>query len=162
MPVNEVVEAAYALEYRIGISLGPVIVNACLPADPRLELDVIEAASEVGVTLSDDQAGALRGAAEFRAHRFRLQEEQRARLASELPLPQLQAPFLFSAGIGPGELELLATELADGVRRLPEGGGRAALDDRRAPRGEEAESSDEGPAGAGPAHNEEAERGTAP
>ncbi len=127
MPVNEVVEAAYALEDRIGISLGPVIVNACLPADPRLERDVAEAASEVGVTLSEDQAGALEAAAVFRSHRFRLQEEQRARLAAELPLPQLQAPFLFSAGIGPDELELLAAELAEAVRRLPEGDGRSPL-----------------------------------
>ena len=37
MPVNEVVEAAYALEDRIGLTLGPVIVNACLPAEPWLE-----------------------------------------------------------------------------------------------------------------------------
>src|SRR5579862_2381738 len=36
MPVSEVVEAAYALEDKIGVQLGPVIVNACLPADPRL------------------------------------------------------------------------------------------------------------------------------
>ena len=128
MPVNEVVEAAYALEDRIGISLGPVIVNACLPADPRLERDVAEAASEAGVTLSEDQAGALRAAAAFRAHRFRLQEEQRARLATELPLPQLQAPFLFSDGIGPDELERLAAELADAVRALPEERGRSTLD----------------------------------
>jgi anion-transporting ArsA/GET3 family ATPase len=120
MPVNEVVEAAYALEDRIGISLGPVIVNACLPADPRLERDPEEAASEVGLTLAADQVRALRGAADFRAHRYRLQEEQRGRLATELPLPQLQAPFLFSAGIGPDELDRLARALAEGVRRLPD------------------------------------------
>jgi len=127
MPVNEVVEAAYALEDRIGISLGPVIVNACLPADPRLDTDPAQAASEVGVTLSDDQLGALAGAAHFRGRRFRLQEEQRARLAAELPLPQLQAPFLFSAGIGPEELERLAADLAEAVRRLPEGDAEVAL-----------------------------------
>jgi anion-transporting ArsA/GET3 family ATPase len=120
MPVNEVVEAAYALEDRIGISLGPVIVNACLPDDPRLERDPEEAASEVGVALTADQVQALRGAADFRAHRYRLQEEQRGRLATELPLPQLQAPFLFSAGIGPGELDGLARALAEAVRRLPD------------------------------------------
>jgi len=166
MPVNEVVEAAYALEDRIGISLGPVIVNACLPADPRLERDVAEAASEVGVPLTEDQAGALRAAAEFRAHRFRLQEEQRARLATELPLPQLQAPFLFSAGIGPDELELLAAELADGVRRLPEDTGRAALGHSGgAPRREQTSRADESPAAepaAGVLETEEADGGTAP
>jgi anion-transporting ArsA/GET3 family ATPase len=120
MPVNEVVEAAYALEDRIGISLGPVIVNSCLPAEPMLERDPEEAASEVGVTLIDGQAGALRAAAGFRAHRYRVQEEERARLRAELPLPQLEAPFLFSAGIGPGELDRLASALADAVRRLPD------------------------------------------
>jgi anion-transporting ArsA/GET3 family ATPase len=125
MPVNEVVEAAYALEDRIGISLGPVIVNACLPADPGLERDPDDAASEVGVTLAPEAARALRAAAEFRQRRFRLQEEQRVRLAAELPLPQLQAPFLFSAGIGPDELDRLAEELAGAVRRLPDGAVRS-------------------------------------
>jgi anion-transporting ArsA/GET3 family ATPase len=122
MPVNEVVEAAYALEDRIGISLGPVIVNSCLPADPRLDRDPVEAAAEAGVTLEDDQTEALRAAAAFRAHRFGLQEEQRGRLAAELPLPQLEAPFLFSTRIGPDELELLAAALAEAVGGLPDTG----------------------------------------
>ena len=129
MPVNEVVEAAYALEDRIGISLGPVIVNACLPADPGLERDPAEAAAEVGVTLAERPGRGARAAAAFRARRFGLQEEQRARLATELPLPQLQAPFLFSAGIGPAELDRLADELADAVRRLPDAEARPALRD---------------------------------
>jgi anion-transporting ArsA/GET3 family ATPase len=126
MPVNEVVEAAYALEDRIGISLGPVIVNACLPADAALERDPQAAAAEVGVTLAEDQLAAVQAAAGFRARRFRLQEEQRARLAAELPLPQLQAPFLFSAGIGPVELDTLAEQLAAAVRRLPDNDTRSA------------------------------------
>jgi anion-transporting ArsA/GET3 family ATPase len=124
MPVNEVVEAAYALEDRIGISLGPVIVNACLAADPRLEQDPREAAAAAGTTLTTGQADALGSAADFRAHRFSLQEEQRARLAAELPLPQLQSPFLFSAGIGPDEIDTLATALAEAVGRLPDGPSR--------------------------------------
>ena len=120
MPVNEVVEAAYALEDRVGVSLGPVIVNACLPDDPRLAVDPDEAARQVGVSLTPAQVAALGHAAAFRAHRFRLQEEQRARLADALPLPQLQAPFLFSATIGPAELDQLAASLAEGVARLPD------------------------------------------
>ncbi len=125
MPVNEVVEAAYALEDRIGIKLGPVIVNACLAADDRLGIDPADAAEEVGVRLTLDQAEALRQAAAFRARRFALQEEQRARLAAELPLPQLVAPFLFSARIGPEELERLAAGLGDAVRALPDDAARA-------------------------------------
>ncbi|MGA2519325.1 MAG: ArsA-related P-loop ATPase [Acidimicrobiales bacterium] len=126
MPVNEVVEAAYALEDRIGIKLGPVIVNACLPADDRLAADPTEAAEAVGVRLTLDQADALREASSFRARRFALQEEQRARLAIELPLPQLVAPFLFSARIGPEELELLAAGLGDAVGGLPDDAARAS------------------------------------
>ena len=127
MPVNEVVEAAYALEDRIGISLGPVIVNACLAREPALEVDPDAAAADVGVTLEPDQAAALRAAAAFRTRRFALQEEQRARLAAELPLPQLQAPFLFSDAIGPDELDVLAAQLAAAVGRLPDGDARATL-----------------------------------
>ncbi len=63
MPVNEVVEAAYALEDRIGISLGPVIVNACLAREPGLDVDPDAAAAEVGMTLEPDQTTALRATA---------------------------------------------------------------------------------------------------
>jgi len=122
MPVNEVVEAAYTLEDRIGIKLGPVIVNSCLPPDPRLAEDPVAAAHQAGLTLAADQVEALRAAAAFRAHRFALQEEQRARLAAELPLPQLQAPFVFSSHIGPDELERLAAGLAAAVGGLPDDG----------------------------------------
>jgi hypothetical protein len=120
MPVNEVVEAAYALEDRIGVQLGPVIVNACLPSDPRLEEDPEEAARRAGVAVTAEQVTALRRAAAFRERRFALQEEQRARLTEALPLPQLQARFLFSEGIGPSELDCLADDLATAVGRLPE------------------------------------------
>jgi hypothetical protein len=41
-------------------------------------------------------------------------------LAAELPLPQLQAPFLFSATIGPEELDILARSLAAGIGDLAE------------------------------------------
>jgi hypothetical protein len=41
-------------------------------------------------------------------------------LRAELPLPQLEAPFLFTDGIGPGELDRLAATLAGAVRRLPD------------------------------------------
>jgi len=125
MPVNEVVEAAYQLEDRVGISLGPVIVNACLPDEPLLAEDPAVAAAGVGAVLDEGQAAALRAAAAFRMHRFGLQEEQRARLAVQLPLPQLTAPFLFSRGIGPEELETLAAALGagvDGLSGVPAGG----------------------------------------
>ena len=46
MPVNEVVEAAYQLEDRVGIALGPVIVNGCYPAVAGLDTPAAEAAED--------------------------------------------------------------------------------------------------------------------
>jgi hypothetical protein len=47
-------------------------------------------------------------AAEFRRQRQRLQDEQVARLADMLPLPQIRLPFLFSTELGPQDLAELA------------------------------------------------------
>lgn len=118
MPVNEVIETAYQLEDRIGITLGPVIVNGCLPEQPFLDTDPADAAAQAGVDIDDELAEALRRAATFRSHRYRLQQEQWDRLAQELPLPQLHSPFLFSAQIGPAELNRIGEELAVAVRAL--------------------------------------------
>ncbi len=115
MPVNEVIEAAYQLEDRVGLTLGPVIVNACLPDEPWLTEDPAAAARQVGVTLTDDQVAGLAAAARFRDRRFQLQQGQRRRLAEELPLHQLQAPFVFSDTIGPGDIATIADALAAAV-----------------------------------------------
>ncbi|HZU78415.1 MAG TPA: ArsA family ATPase [Acidimicrobiales bacterium] len=120
MPVNEVVEAAYALEDRIGITLGPVIVNACLPDEPALATSAAIAAQQTGVTLDDAAQRALDAAAAFRAHRFALQEQQLTRLRDELPLPQLRTRVLFTDTVGPDELELLSGDLTAGVEQLQE------------------------------------------
>jgi anion-transporting ArsA/GET3 family ATPase len=123
-PVNEVVETAFALEDRVGVSLGPVVVNALYPALDGLDADPEAAAAEAGVTLRPGEADALRAAAQFRARRQALQREQVARLADALPLPQLHLPFLFTAELGLAEVDLLAGALAAGVREVtPVGGG---------------------------------------
>ncbi len=118
MPINEVIEAAYQLEDRIGITLGPVIVNACLPPDPALDVDPAQAAAEVGVEISADQLNALRAAASFRSRRRALQEAQRGRLADELPLPQLRTRTLFTESIGRNEIDALAFDLISGIEQL--------------------------------------------
>ena len=120
MPVNEVVEAAYQLEDKVGIALGPVITNACYAPLPGLEHTVAEATARAGVTLDDQAGAALEEARTFRVTRQKLQLEQLERLAAELPLPQLRAPFLFSTTIGPDELDILARSLAAGIGDLAE------------------------------------------
>jgi arsenite/tail-anchored protein-transporting ATPase len=76
-PVNELVEAAYALEERVGIQLGPVVVNAVDDGEP-LPLDNAPVGSSV------------RAAAEFRNGRRALHRQEVARLGELLAIPQLR------------------------------------------------------------------------
>src|SRR5437762_922698 len=79
-PVNEVVETAYKLEDRVGVSLGPVVVNGLYPVLDGLDADPASAAEAAGVSLGNGDAEALRRAADFRLRRQQLQAEQIARL----------------------------------------------------------------------------------
>ncbi len=116
-PVNEVVEAAFALEDRVGISLGPVVVNGLYePLD--LSDDAATAAAEVGATLTPARLEALDAAAGFRRQRQTTQAEQVERLRAALPLPQLCLPYVFSGEVGPAELDQLAAALAHSISAL--------------------------------------------
>ena len=117
-PVNELVETAFHLEDRVGVSLGPVVVNGIYPELPGLEVDPSQAASDAGTTLRAGEAEALKAAAEFRLQRTALQREQLARMADLLPLPQLRLPFLFKADLGAADLVVLADALREGVTAL--------------------------------------------
>ena len=120
-PVNELVDTAFQLEDRIGVQLGPVVVNSCYP-DPGLPASVDEVqrlADELGVFVSPRETTDLVAAAEFRRERYVLQQEQADRLAARLPLPQVRLPFLFTAELGPPEIGALAGTFAAQVEELP-------------------------------------------
>lgn len=120
MPVNEAVDAAYQLEDRVGVALGPVIVNGCLPAVDALHHPAAETAAQAGVELRPDLITALDAARAFRSHRYQLQQEQIQRLGAALPLAQVQAPFLFEGTITPRELDTLSRALEAGIEALPD------------------------------------------
>ncbi len=122
-PVNELVDTAYHLEDRVGVSLGPVVVNGLYRELAGLTADPVTAAAETGITLRSGEAEALTAAAEFRRQRGALQQEQLDRLAEQLPLPQLRLPFLFTTEVSPVELDVLAQALLEGIALL---GGPAA------------------------------------
>jgi anion-transporting ArsA/GET3 family ATPase len=117
-PVNELVETAFHLEDRVGVSLGPVVVNGLYERLDGLEVDPDEAAAAAGTTLRPGEASSLKAAAEFRQRRTALQDEQLARLADKLPLPQLRLPFLFRADIGADEVGMLAAALRESIEAL--------------------------------------------
>jgi anion-transporting ArsA/GET3 family ATPase len=122
MPVNELIDTAYALEDRVGIKLGPVIVNGCAPpvpgGAPSAE-EIRAAAEQADVFVSPREAGDLAAAADFRHRWHALQQEQAQRLAARLPLPQVRLPFLYTADLGPAEIDELANAFTSGVEALP-------------------------------------------
>ncbi|MGH8981248.1 MAG: hypothetical protein ACRDWE_09550, partial [Acidimicrobiales bacterium] len=117
MPVSETVESAYLLEDRVGIHLGPVVVNGYEDGPRALGVTAADAAAAAGVNLEGAGRSALDAAREFRLRRLELVEEQVARLARELPLPQLKVPRVFTPAVGPAQL----CELADALARAIEG-----------------------------------------
>jgi anion-transporting ArsA/GET3 family ATPase len=114
-PVNEAAETAARLRERVGVHLGPIVVNGLYPPLSGLE-SAVDLVEREGVPAGDVQP--LLDAAAFRRSRNELQQEQLARLADGLDLPQLRLPFLFSPELGRGEIDTLATSLADAVGAL--------------------------------------------
>jgi anion-transporting ArsA/GET3 family ATPase len=117
-PVNELVETAYSLEDDVGIGLAPVVVNGVYPDLPGLATDPIEAAEAADASLRPGEDEELAAAASFRLERMDLQRTQIARLADELPLPQIKLPFVFDAEIGPDQVDALARALLDEVASI--------------------------------------------
>jgi anion-transporting ArsA/GET3 family ATPase len=118
-PVNEAVETAFSLEDRVGVGLGPIVVNGVYPEVRGLDADPVAAAAAAGVSLRPGEAEALADAGAFRRARVALQDEQLGRLEAALPLPQIRLPFLFTTDVGPAELETLAQVLLAEIDALP-------------------------------------------
>lgn len=106
-PVNETIETAFALEDRVGVTLGPVIVNAVdVAPDTALAPDAADR--------FDDDSAALAAAAEFRRQRRDMQSAAIARLAEALPLPQLHVPLAAVSELGPDVVARLAAAVRPG------------------------------------------------
>jgi hypothetical protein len=133
-PVSELVDTAFAIEDRTGVSLGPVVVNGCyddlgelgvaggdlpLGAEDAFTAAAIRHDAELlDVFVSDREARDLARAAAFRAERAAIQRHQADRLGHQLPLPQIRLPFLFTADLGLREIERLADAFTAGVKAL--------------------------------------------
>ena len=101
-PVNELVDTAFSLEDRVGVGLGPVVVNGHYDDLPGLDADPAAAAEAAGTSLRRGEAKALAAAAAFRRDRMALQDEQTDRLADQLPLAQIRLPVRVHRGDRPG------------------------------------------------------------
>jgi anion-transporting ArsA/GET3 family ATPase len=118
MPVSETIEAAYQLEDKAGVQLGPIIVNGCDLMSDKLLTTTAKAATASQMSLNDAELSALERARQFRVHRHALRAEQIARLGHELPLPQLPVPEIEAEAIGPPELDYMAEALTAALRAV--------------------------------------------
>lgn len=97
-PVNEAVETAYALEDRVGVHLGPLLVNG-VDQGGLLPVDAAEAGS------------ALRLAGEFRNARRGMHAAECERLTGVLALTQVHLPLIAGSQLGPADIDKLADAL---------------------------------------------------
>ncbi|MEJ7801254.1 MAG: hypothetical protein WKF60_12075, partial [Ilumatobacter sp.] len=105
-PVNELIETSYAVEERVGVKLGPVVVNQ---VDAATDLPDPRAVSFGRATAQVDDAIA---AAEFRMARVGVQQGELARLLETVPLRQVHLAIRPSAGIGEDDVIALAGTLS--------------------------------------------------
>ena len=122
-PVNEAVDTAFAIEDKVGVRLGPIVVNGCYPELALTAASATAAAAQadgelIDVFVSNQEASDLAAAAACRAERTEIQLAQADRLAEALPLPQIRLPFLFTSEIGPAQIEQLADAFVDGLAAL--------------------------------------------
>ncbi len=117
-PVNEAVETAYRLEDEVGIKLGPIVVNAVRPLVEGLDVPAADAARSSRADLADDLLASVEAARRFHASRVALEQQQIARLATELPLEQVRLPLLKGVGVGPRQVDTLVDVLVDQLGRL--------------------------------------------
>lgn len=107
-PVNELIETSFAIEERVGVQLGPVVVNQVDAGHPLPDpgaVDFGRATAQV-----DDAVDALR----FRRARRDVQTVELDRLAAEVPLPQMHLSARPVAGLSSVDIATLAAELTAG------------------------------------------------
>jgi arsenite/tail-anchored protein-transporting ATPase len=109
-PVNELIETAYAVEERVGVRLGPVVVNR---VDEAREIPDPDGVTFGRARAQVDDAIA---AARFARERVTAQRIELDRLAAEVALPCLVLPRRPVAGLTARDIDALAERIAGECR----------------------------------------------
>jgi arsenite-transporting ATPase len=104
-PVNELIETAYTIEERVGVRLGPIVVNQ-LDVTPDLPDPATVSFGEARVDVDAAVAAAV-----FRRERSAAQRAEVERLASGVALPRIELALVVSAALGPDDVDHLAAGL---------------------------------------------------
>jgi anion-transporting ArsA/GET3 family ATPase len=97
-PINELIETSFALEERVGVQLGPVVVNG-FDDGPRLDIP-------------DGAHPSLVAAAEFRDSRRAMHRRELERLGELLAIEQIRLPHVVTSGLTQQDIRRLAGTLA--------------------------------------------------
>jgi anion-transporting ArsA/GET3 family ATPase len=118
LPVSETIEAAFLVEDRASVALGPVICNLVERSAAGLDESAAEAFKESGLHGSKQLIRALDDAATFQRSRSEESVEQLIRLRRELPLSVLELPQLACGSIALDECTVLAGILSSEIATL--------------------------------------------
>jgi anion-transporting ArsA/GET3 family ATPase len=124
--VNEVAETAFYLEDRVGVKLGPVVVNGVQRADEALAIPPAQAAAASGRRLSASDRDRLAAAAAITLATAGRHARQLDRLGDLLPLPQLVLPRVGAGLEHLSPVEPLAAALGSALEGLAPPGRPAA------------------------------------
>ena len=110
LPSNEAIELSRKATEKLGVTLGPLIVNALYP--PRFATGVsARALAALPEDVGDAGLQPLVTSARTAARRRELNDRYLERLRRELPVPQAHLPYLFTSEFGPKAVDDLATRL---------------------------------------------------
>ncbi|NNE10776.1 MAG: AAA family ATPase [Ilumatobacter sp.] len=105
-PVNELIETSYAIEERVGVTLGPVVVNRVDAAPPLPD------PTTVSFGRSTAQVDDALAAARFRRDRRAVQDAELQRLVDDVPIAQVHLPARPTANVSPEDVAALAAGIA--------------------------------------------------
>jgi anion-transporting ArsA/GET3 family ATPase len=118
LPTNESIELSRRVTEKLGVTLGPLVVNALYP--PRFVTGVsARALAALPEDVGDAGLQPLVTAARTAQRRRELNDRYVEQLRRELPVPQAHLPYLFTAEFGPKAIEDLAARLEPQLAALP-------------------------------------------
>ncbi|HVF53653.1 MAG TPA: ArsA-related P-loop ATPase [Actinomycetota bacterium] len=127
MPVTETIETSEALRTSVGLNEGMVFANAVytrlftpteesrLAKRGELDGELAVAAKAVGVELEEEDIDGLIGYARFLTARRKIQSRHLKKLKAKTEAPVVELPYLFSAGLGLPDIEVLADVIQRGI-----------------------------------------------
>ena len=119
-PVNELVDTAFSLEDRVGVGLGPVVVNGLYDDVPGLDADPAAAAEPPARRCGEARPRRWPTRPPSGATAWRCRTSRSTGWPSSCRSPSSGCRIVFTAEIGPAELDQLADRLLAEIDALPE------------------------------------------